>query len=186
MVPLLEAISALPMPRGPRKSSVESRQGSVERMHRWSASAWGAGDGGEGSSDDDGEDDEDDDDGDDDDNSAAAADDDGAGGCAGGSGGVVGISPPPAISPGCGHASARHHISPRREVTKSLRQSCVSYAAKRSMGRAEVITSGDSALAQLVPLDRLLAADGAAACCRGGDGDGVVLPPMPNPNLNLP
>ena len=56
MVPLLEAISALPMPRGHRKSSVESRQGSVERMHRWSASAWGGGDG--GSDDDDDDDDE--------------------------------------------------------------------------------------------------------------------------------
>ena len=129
------------------------------------------------------------DDYDDDDDEDNDDDDDGAGGCAGGSGGVVGINPPPAISPGCGHASARRHISPRREVTKSLRQSCVSYAAKRPIGRAEVITSGDSAAAQLVPLDRLLAADGAAACCRGGDGAVLPLIPVdsnPDSNPNLP
>ena len=156
------------MPRGQRKSS-------VERLHRWSASAWGGGgESSDGGSDED-DDDDDDDDGDDDDSAGGgggAGADGLVGGGAGGSG-VVGTSPPPPISPGCGQHPSRRHTSPRREVTKSLRQSCASYAAKRPLGHGGVITSGVSGQAQLVPFDQLLDADGAVACCRGGD-DGVV------------
>ena len=95
----------------------EQRQGSVERMNRWSANAWrGGGGGGGGGEEDKDEDDDDEDDDDDDDD-----DDDGGGG--GGGSGV---------------GSARH------EVIKSLRQSCVSFAAKCSVGRGGVITSGPS------------------------------------------